>query len=117
MTDEPTMGEVIRRLDAIAGQLTDVVRELKDDRRLNAQTFVRQDVYTAQRRADHAVVADVAGDVIAVRKELGRHVDGQAEKQRADAAFRRQVFLGLALTGGGWLLTIALFIATFVLRP
>ena len=52
MPDEPTLGEVIRRLDDVSRQLVELTREIKDDRAANAATFVRQDVYVAQRHAD-----------------------------------------------------------------
>ena len=114
--DEPTLGEVIRRLEAISGQLTEVVREIKEDRAQAAATFVRQDVYQAQRIADQAVTADVAGDIRTLRTELDREVTAIKAERSSDTAFRRQVLLGFAIGGIGWLLTIALFIANFVAR-
>ncbi|HET6915886.1 MAG TPA: hypothetical protein VFH56_07320 [Acidimicrobiales bacterium] len=67
---EPTMGEVMRRLDEVARQMTELAREMKDDRAAAAATFVRQDVYIAQRHADQAVTSDVATDVISLRREM-----------------------------------------------
>lgn len=113
---EPTMGEVIRRLEAISKQLTEVVREIKEDRTQNAATFVRQDVYQAQRIADQAVTADVAGDIRTVKADLDREVTAIKAERSSDTAFRRQVLLGFAVGGIGWLLTIALFIANFIAR-
>lgn len=114
--DEPTLGEVYRKLNAVAEDLRDVIREIKEDRQTYAATFVRQDVYQAQRIADQAVVADVAGDIRTVKADLDREVTGIKAERSSEVAFRRQVLLGFAIGGIGWLLTIALFIANFVAR-
>ena len=90
MTDEPTLGEVIRRLDDITRQLVDLTRELKEDRSSAAATFVRQDVYMAQRHADHATTADLHGDIQTIRTDRAKDLD-----------WRRQVLLwgaGLTIT-------------------
>ena len=113
MSDEPTIGEVIRRLDSIAAQLTEVVKEIKDDRADNAKTYVRQDVYVAQQQTAQAVVADVHGDIAALRADHDREINAIKAQRTADSNFRRQVLLGFALGGVGWLLTIALFVITF----
>src|SRR5690348_17825354 len=67
---EPTMGEVMRRLDEVARQMTELAREMKEDRAAAAATFVRQDVYIAQRQADQAVTTDVATDLITLRRDM-----------------------------------------------
>src|SRR5690348_10619280 len=71
---EPTMGEVMRRLDEVARQMSELFREIKEDRAAAAATFVRQDVYIAQRHADHAVVADLASEAKAAKETLGREI-------------------------------------------
>lgn len=91
------MGEVLRRLDEVSRQLIDLAREMKDDRDKAAATFVRQDVYLAQRLADQAVVADLNGDIRAVNKA-----------READAGWRRQVLLTLAVLAISTLVSIAL---------
>lgn len=70
MSNEPTMGEVMRRLDDVSRQMTELAREMKEDRAAASATFVRQDVYIAQRQADQAVAADTASDVRALRLEV-----------------------------------------------
>lgn len=125
--DEPTMGEVIRRLDAIALQLTEVVRELKEDRAHNARTYVPREVYMAQRLADQAVVADLQGDHVAGKSDLraeiakgddalDRRLSDIEDSRKSDLTFRRQVLLGFAIAAVGWLLTIAVFIGTYLTR-
>jgi len=102
MTDEPTLGEAMRRLDSVARQLDALAKKLDEDRRDFASTYVRSDVYEAR------------------HKNLDRRVGlmelAAEEKEKADAAARRQlqfVILGaflaavlslivsLALAGGG----------------
>ena len=105
MADEPTLGEVIRRLDAITAQLTEVVREIKDEREKNAATFVRQDVYVAQRQADAAVVADLHSEIRGVKEDRKRDVDWKRQQNLALA--------GLAITT---LVSIALAVIGFIVR-
>jgi len=95
--DEPTMGEVIRRLDAIALQLTEVVREIKDDRAENAKTFVRQDVYMAQRQSDAAVVADLHGEVRAVKAARDKDVETQRTRNLTLAVLAITTIVSIAL--------------------
>ena len=52
MPEDPTLGEILRRLDELSRQLIDLTREIKEDRTVAATTYVRQDVYQAQRLAD-----------------------------------------------------------------
>lgn len=103
--DEPTTGEIVRRLDAIAGQLTEVIREIKDDRAHNAETYVRQDVYIAQRLADQAVVADVASDVRSIKDD-----------RKAEESKKRAQNLTLALFAITTVVTLALGIANLLTR-
>lgn len=121
--DEPTMGEVMRRLDEVSRQMLELAREMKDDRQVNAATFVRQDVHLAQRQADQAVVADLHHDIGNVKAEIGsvktdfdREIDTVKADRNADIAFRRQVLLAFAVGGLTELVTIALAVAGFLLQ-
>jgi hypothetical protein len=102
---EPTLGEVLRRLEEVSRQLLDVTHELKEDRKATAATYVRQDVYIAQRQADAAIVADLAGDMQSMRDE-----------RKTDVGFRRQVWLTLGALAISMLVTIVIAIANFVAR-
>ena len=105
MPDEPTLGEVLRRLDEVSRQLIDTSREMKEDRKSAAATYVRQDVYIAQRQADAAVLADTHGDIQSIKDD-----------RRKDADWKRQqnLFLaGLTITA---LVSIAIAIANIVAR-
>lgn len=97
--DEPSRGEIVRRLDRIDAQQAEILRELKADRAEVAKTYVRQDVYLAQRKGDAAVLADLHGDLGEVRRE-----------REKDIAWRRQVLLWL----GGITITLLLGIAGLV---
>lgn len=96
---EPTTGEVLRRLDEVSQQMRDIAQQLREDRLASAATYVRQDVYMAQRQADSAVVADLAGDVMAINRA-----------RESDAGWRRQVLLTLAVLAISTLVSIALAI-------
>lgn len=86
MADEPTLGEVMRRLDSVASTMSDLAVQMREDRQHAASTYVRRDVYAAERIADHADVEDVRRDVRALDEE-----------RTAMRNFRRQVGLGAAL--------------------
>ena len=97
MADEPTLGEVMRRLDSLVSTVSDLVHQLREDRRHNANTYVRRDWQEEARNADHAMIREIAKDVA----EMQRQRDLDAKAQRAEAErqsnFRRQVGLGAAL--------------------
>jgi len=94
--DEPTLGEVLRRIDGLTMQVTALVSELKQDRIDAAKTYVRQDVYMAERQAGQAVVADLHGDVRKVEADLGRELRQVKEDLKAEKASRRQVWLAIS---------------------
>jgi hypothetical protein len=80
-SNRPTLGEVVVRLDGLAKQLTEViVRFDKAD-----ETYLRRDVYEADRRGTENTVTDVRTDVSELRTDLD-----------AIASQRRQLWLMLA---------------------
>lgn len=97
--EPPTLGEVMRRLEHIVSQLATITVEMKQDRADAAKTYVRQDLYIAQRTADAAVVADLNGDLASMKKERDR-----------EAGQRRQMLMWL----GGLTVTVLLGIAGLV---
>jgi len=48
VADEPTIGEAMRRLDAVSKQMEILARQMAEDRRDFASTYVRYDVYEAR---------------------------------------------------------------------
>jgi hypothetical protein len=125
--NEPTLGEVLRRLDDVSRELKDVLREMKDDRAANAATYVRRDVYLAERTTIEANVADLHGDIkkgIAdlhrdiekVADGLGREVKSVKEDRKNDINFRRQVWLALGTVALTLLVTIVLSVINLLAR-
>lgn len=111
MTDEPTLSEVMRRLDETSRQIADLAAQMREDHRHAAQTYVRQDVYLAQRQADQAVMADQAGDVKAVEVKvdaLAAKVDSNEDKRRNSVRWG----IGTSLVCLGLLLTLASIIVS-----
>jgi MFS-type transporter involved in bile tolerance (Atg22 family) len=65
----PGLAEVVRRLE-------EVVAELREMRRTMETTYMRQDVYKAQRQADQQTVKELRGDldVIAEQQQWNRRI-------------------------------------------
>jgi hypothetical protein len=110
--DEPTLGEVLRRLEEVSRQMIELARELKEDRAANAATFVRQDVYIAQRLADQSTVADLHGDIRSVKDDI----KAVKEDRQKDIEWRRQHNLTLAGITITALVSISLTIVTILTR-
>lgn len=96
MSDEPTTGEIVRRLDALTATIGELVSELKADRAEAAKTYLRKDVYLAERQAANAVVSDLQSDIVANKATADARFDKLEEQRRDDAASRRQLWLALA---------------------
>lgn len=99
--DEPTLGEVLRRIDGLTTQVTALVSELKQDRVDAAKTYVRQDVYVAEKNMQNAVVSDLNGDIQALKTDHGRELKQFKIDRQNDADKRRQMWMtliGLAIT-------------------
>lgn len=86
MPDEPTLGEVMRRLDAVSRTLGDIAQQMREDRQHAAATYVRRDVFDEARRADQSAVREVAKDL-----------DTMEVDRKKNADFRRQMGLALAV--------------------
>jgi len=100
---EPTLGEVVRRLDGVAQQITNLVEKIDMDRRRDAETYVNKDSYREYQRLVEATFKAHAGDI----EDLN-------EGRKEDARWRRTASLTLAVAAAGWLVTIALFVATLL---
>ena len=77
MTDEPTLGEAMRRLDAVTRQLEALADTLAADRRDFASTYVRYDLYETRHKG--------------LDRRVGLIELAAEEKERADDAARRQL--------------------------
>ena len=81
MADEPTLGEVMRQVQALVRQVEALVKEVRLD-------YVRKDLYDARHAALTRRVEDVKSDVDEVKSEAD-------ERERNRQAFQRQVIGGL----------------------
>ena len=83
MVPEPTLSEVLWRLDEVSRQMTILAADLKND-------YVRKDVYEARHNSMANRVAKAESEIKDVETEL-------AEKDKAADNFRRQIFVGIIL--------------------
>lgn len=101
--DPPTLGEVLRRLDEVAQRLESVATKLDESQERAARTYVRQDVYLAERQSMESNIADIRSDVATVSTKSGERHDKVNERldqlqaqQKAAENSRRQFQLQLA---------------------
>lgn len=114
--NEPTLGEVLRRLDEVSRQMSEMAREMKADRADAAKTYVRQDVYMAERHASQSIVADLHGDIQAAKSELGGEIKTLKDERKADVQARRQLWLALGSLAVTSLLAIIGLIVNYSTR-
>lgn len=95
---EPTLGEVMRRLDDTARTLRDHAAALAADRAYAAQTYVLQKVYEVSTNA------------------LQDDIDDLRKARDAEQNFRRQALLGAAFLAITTVVSIALAIANLLTR-
>jgi len=102
---EPTLAEVVRRLDDVVARLVEMAKRLENDRVLAAQTFVVRVAYDSdQRRIDDKFAAQ------------GRDIADIEQARKEDQGWRRQSSLTLAVAAVGWLVTIALAMTAYLTR-
>lgn len=84
MTAEPTLGELLRRLEEVVKQLQDISSKMERDRSDAALTYVRKDVYGAEYTGHERRLKDLE--------------DESAAREKTAADTRRQfIFLVLSL--------------------
>lgn len=98
MPDEPTLGELIRRLADITAQLAGISNQLRTD-------FVRKETFDEIRRGDRAVIASIREDITDMKTE-----------RSDDQKWRRTASITVAVAAVGWLLTIIGLILAVALR-
>jgi hypothetical protein len=103
--NEPTIAEIGRLLAGLKEQLTGIETRMRDDRRHVEETFVRRDVYESDKRA--TAIRDV---------ESTKDLEEIQSERKADAAWRRQIMLALAVLTLGFLGTLALNLSTHLAR-
>lgn len=108
--DPPTLAELMRRLDEMAVRQEKILDEIKQDRAAMASTYVRQDVYMAERQMANAVAADIRTDVTQLETSTDREIKAIKDERKADQAQRRQMLMWL----GGLTVTVLLGIAGLI---
>lgn len=100
MSDEPTLGEVMRQVQSLVLQIQELVREVRSE-------YVRKDLYDAKHTAlsQRVTAAEMATKVVAVEND---------DRERDRKAFQRQVIGGL-IVGGILLLASTAFTLLFAL--
>ena len=102
---EPTLGEVVRQLDRVAGQLTTLASRLDSDRLAAQQTFVNRETYQSDQRLTDALLKSVRTDITELENA-----------RKTEDKWRRQQSFTLAVTLGNSLIAVALTIFTVVSR-
>lgn len=108
--DPPTLAELMRRLDEMALRQEKILDEIKQDRAAMASTYVRQDVYMAERQMANAVTADIRTDVTQLEATTQREFKAIDESRKTEQAQRRQMLMWL----GGLTVTVLLGIGGLV---
>lgn len=67
MPDQPTLGEVARRLQDTVDQVKALAERLDRDREAHERAYIPRELYAAMHQADNAVVADLASDIRSCR--------------------------------------------------
>lgn len=98
MSGDISLGEVIRQLESISKRQEEMLREIRDDRKIYAETYLRRDLYEAQSKA-------AADDV--------RDINARLDKSEA---FRKQILSGLAVNIVMLFLTAAIALSNFMAR-
>ena len=108
MTDDRTMGEVVRQLEQISQQQRDILSEIRSDRETYHRTFVPRETYEAKHEAlraqQAAAIKEVADDVTEIKQ--ARVKDADRWKQ---AMFTIGIAIVLLLIQGA--LTVSNFMA------
>lgn len=74
MPDQPTLGDLARRLQDLADQGKALADRLDRDREAHQRSYMPRELYAAMHTADNAVVADLARDIRACRDSVNAEV-------------------------------------------
>lgn len=87
---EPSLGEVLRRVDEVSRQMKDIADAMTIERRENAATYLRRDLYEARHTA-------LTKRMDGVESELADDRKAAADDRKAADNARRQFVIGLVL--------------------
>lgn len=99
---EPTLGEVVRRLDEVSRHLDSIVARLERRDTYIEENFVRQRVWIEARKGDQAIVANLAQDIGAIQQD-----------RKTDQGWRRQMWLAIGTLAVTSLIAIVGLIINF----
>jgi hypothetical protein len=100
---EPTLAETLRRMENIASTLTSRMADLAAEMKEGRREAMPRELAQAWRDADRAAVGNV-----------GKAVEDLEKRGDADAAWRRQMLLGLGTTILMSLVTLAVALISFI---
>jgi len=103
--NEPTNGEVMRRVEELIRQVQALADLAREDRRHAAETYVRRDVYEANRATETIRSVEAQKDM----DEIQRH-------REVDAQWRRQMVLAVSGLAIASLISIAGIISNYLAR-
>lgn len=103
--DDPTPGEIWRRMEQVSQQLADIASRLERRDTYIEENFVRSRVWIEARKADQAATANLQQDIGALQTQ-----------QETDRNWRRTANLTIAVALIGNLLTIAGLVISIVSR-
>jgi hypothetical protein len=105
---QPTLGEVMRRLDDTSSQLARLADQMRTDRDRADMRFVPRGEWVEGRRADQGRIAETEKDVVEIKgKETAR--------EQADTTWRRQILLAFAVAAFSGIVSVAVAIAGLIL--
>lgn len=122
--EDPTPGEIWRKLEDVARQLVGIVDRLERRDTYIEENFVRSQVWSEARKADQSMVANLHQDIGGLRTgkasqseltNVVQDVESLQKERDADRAWRRQMTLTIAVTAISALLSIIGLVLTIVL--
>jgi hypothetical protein len=102
--DQPSLGEVMRRLDEITKRFEDTVRDVREFRSWAERLYVPRGEWIEGRRADQEVVRGVS-----------REVEDLTTRAERDGTFRRQVLLALSVAAFSAIVSVSIAVAGLIL--
>lgn len=97
---EPTLGEVMRRLDANTQQLAEITRQMREDRDRADMRYVPRVEWVEARRGVDERFKNVEGDVVDLKNE-------KRDEKRGRTAFQRAVIVAVCTSAVTGLISLA----------
>ncbi len=104
MTDA-TPAEIMRRLDEVVKTLSELARDMREERISNAALYLKRETFDGLRGWDQAIVAGVRKDVEEMQNEQTKAAD-----------FRKQMIFTLALFAMTTVVTLGVAVSNLMSR-